>query len=64
VTAPTPNPGSLEAIVAGCRCPVMDNGHGRGYLGGVLDPETGEPVFVIAADCPLHGGVREGTPAS
>lgn len=31
----TPNPGSDEAIAAGCRCPVLDNAHGRGWMGGV-----------------------------
>ena len=46
---PIPNPGSPEAVSAGCRCPVMDNGHGRGYIG-----QTG--IFVMSADCPLHGG--------
>ena len=48
------NPGSDEAIAAGCTCPIMDNGRGRGYLGGVQD-DTGQTVFVIAGDCPLHG---------
>ena len=45
-----PNPGSDEAIDAGCTCPVMDNGHGEGYtgLGG------GAGIFVISMDCPLH----------
>lgn len=28
-----PNPGSDEAIASGCTCPVIDNGHGRGYMG-------------------------------
>jgi len=28
-----PHPGSDKAIDAGCTCPVLDNGHGRGYLG-------------------------------
>lgn len=51
----TPNPGSPEAIKQGCLCPVIDNAHGKGYLGGVKDPETGETVFVWRADCPLHG---------
>ena len=32
----------------------MDNGHGRGYLGGVQD-DTGQTVFVISGNCPLHG---------
>jgi hypothetical protein len=49
------NPGSAEAVAAGCRCPRFDNAHGRGYLGGVRDPVTGETVFVKRTDCPLHG---------
>ena len=48
------NPGSDEAISAGCRCPVMDNGHGRGYLGGVTD-DKGQTVYIFSGDCPLHG---------
>lgn len=42
------NPGSDEAIAAGCACPVIDNGHGRGYMG---QPD----VFVYTVGCPLHG---------
>lgn len=42
------NPGSPEAMKAGCRCPVFDNGKGRGYMGV---PGT----FLINGDCPLHG---------
>lgn len=34
-------PGSILAIEAGCKCPIIDNGHGRGYMG-----QQGE--------CPLH----------
>lgn len=49
-----PNPGSREALDAGCRCPVLDNAHGRGYLGGVKD-EQGDTVFVMVVDCPIHG---------
>lgn len=41
------NPGSPAAIAAGCRCPVLDNGHGRGSGWG-----PGE--FWISGDCPLH----------
>ena len=48
------NPGSDEAIAAGCTCPIMDNGHGRGYLRGVKD-DQGHTVFVISGNCPLHG---------
>lgn len=29
-----PNPGSDEAVAMGCRCAVLDNGHGRQpYMG-------------------------------
>jgi len=45
------NPGSDEAIDAGCKCPVLDNGHGR----GLYTDEKGERQFVIAGNCPLHG---------
>lgn len=37
---------------AGCTCPVMDNGRGRGYLGGVLG--DGKTIFVVNED-PIHG---------
>ena len=46
-----PNPGSDEAIEQGCRCPVIDNGHGTGYY----TTDNGVPVFVINETCPLHG---------
>ena len=42
-----PNPGSKEAIEKGCTCPVLDNGHGKGYMGQ-------KDVFVFNAECPLH----------
>jgi hypothetical protein len=42
-----PNPGSDEAIAAGCHCPVMDNRRGRGYMG---QPN----MFVYTARCPVH----------
>ena len=45
----TPNPGNDEAIEQGCTCPVLDNAHGRGIMGG---EELG---FWITAGCPLHG---------
>ena len=50
----TPNPGSDQAKALGCICPIWDNAHGKGYLGGVRDPITGEKVFVIAYGCPIH----------
>jgi hypothetical protein len=42
------NPGSDKAIERGCQCPIIDNGHGRGYMGQ-------EGVFVFNMDCPMHG---------
>jgi len=42
------NPGSDEAIIHGCQCPIYDNGRGQGYMGQ-------KGVFVMTADCPLHG---------
>lgn len=56
-TAPLPAPGSAEASAAGCKCPVIDNGRGRGaYVG-----PDGKPLFWLAEDCPLHGqGVARG----
>lgn len=41
------NPGSDEAVKAGCLCPVMDNGHGKGAWGR-------DGTFWINGDCPLH----------
>lgn len=43
-------PGSDKAIKAGCRCPVMDNHHGRGFR----TDDKGEPLFWISGDCPIH----------
>jgi len=46
----TPNPGSPEAVTAGCTCAVMDNHYGKGF------PYGGNgPCFYVSADCPLHG---------
>ena len=45
-----PNPGSSEAITAGCLCPVLDNNHGRHV------PWPGD--WWINANCPLHGLTR------
>ncbi|MDQ0506005.1 hypothetical protein QOZ94_002809 [Xanthobacter agilis] len=43
-----PSPGSDAAIALGCTCPVLDNGHGRGYMGR-------SEQFWVSADCPIHG---------
>lgn len=50
----TTNPGSDAAIKAGCTCPVLDNAHGKGYLGGVRNRDTGEIMFVYNLACPVH----------
>lgn len=41
------NPGSDEAIKQGCKCPVLDNARGLGYMGR---------GYVIRLDCPIHNG--------
>lgn len=46
-------PGSERARDDGCRCPVMDNAHGKGWLGGVPD-DDGNIAYVISGECPLH----------
>lgn len=52
----TPNPGSTEAIKAGCTCPVIDNHHGKGVpVGDLLHRE-----FWITEGCPLHAAKAEG----
>ena len=43
-----PNPGSPEAVAAGCTCPVLDNGHGRGSGFG------GSGTFWMTEGCPVH----------
>ena len=41
------NPGSQEAVEAGCRCPRIDNHYGKGYHG-----MSGS--YVISERCPIH----------
>lgn len=53
-----PNPGSREARDLGCRCPVVENGLGRGAFGGVRG-EDGRPVFVVSGNCPMHATKAE-----
>lgn len=40
-------PGSPEAVNLGCKCPRMDNAHGKGYMGI-------PGIYVYSDDCPLH----------
>lgn len=42
-----PNPGSDEAIKAGCLCPVIDNHYGRGAYGD-------GKAFWYTENCPIH----------
>lgn len=49
-----PNPGSPEAVTKGCKCPILDNANGKGYMGSYADKDGG-PVFVMMQNCPLHG---------
>ena len=46
-TNAVPDPGTDAALALGCRCPVMDNGRGRGWMG-----QAG--LFVYTAGCPVH----------
>lgn len=48
-----PNPGSREALAEGCTCPVLDNAHGKGYMGGMKD-DNGNTIFIMVTTCPLH----------
>lgn len=48
-------PGHPQSVADGCTCPVLDNAHGRGC--GYLSAD-GEPVFIVTAGCPLHGGAE------
>lgn len=43
-----PAPGSDEAVVLGCICPVLDNSHGLGWH------QNGE-AFWRTEGCPVHG---------
>lgn len=47
MTPDTSPPGSPEAVKLGCTCPVMDNGHGKGYMGVA-------GIYVYSGACPLH----------
>lgn len=46
------NPGSNAAIDAGCRCPVMDNNHGK-Y------PPFPPDSWYLSGNCPIHGFTLE-----
>ncbi len=44
-----PNPGSPEAVKAGCKCPISDNHYGQG-----IPNKNGAPLFWYSGDCPIH----------
>lgn len=46
-----PPPGSDAARALNCLCPVLDNSHGRGYMGI-------EGVYIYSANCPVHARKR------
>lgn len=46
------NPGSSEALKKGCKCPVLDNNYGTGFL------LKGDQVFYMNENCPLHGLIK------
>jgi hypothetical protein len=52
-----PNPGSDAALDLGCKCPVLDNGHGRGFPYPRTDGRDPNefPSFYVNESCPLHG---------
>ena len=52
-----PDPGSNEAIEAGCTCPVFDNAHGAGIPWPREDGKDPNkcPSFWVNEECKLHG---------
>lgn len=55
MSAKQPNPGSDDAVAAGCTCPVMDNARGR----GAWFSSGPDAVFYQNEQCPLHGTTQE-----
>lgn len=45
-----PNPGSNEAILQGCKCPVFDNHYGK----GTPQKDGAPPAFWYSTECHLH----------
>jgi hypothetical protein len=44
-----PPPGSTDAIIRRCSCPILDNNHGDGAYW-----VDGKPMFWISGGCPVH----------
>lgn len=47
----SPNPGSDKALALGCKCPVLDNAHGR----GAWMSHGKYASFWVNQDCKIHG---------
>lgn len=45
------NPGSAEAKLLGCTCPVLDNHYGKGV---VIDEKLDPDQFYVDKNCPIH----------
>lgn len=50
-TNTAPNPGTEEAIIQGCTCPIIDNCFGDGI------PSRGGRLFYYTVGCPVHSPV-------
>jgi hypothetical protein len=48
-----PNPGSQAALDLGCKCPVMDNNHGK--FAPWHDERTGVTGWWFNLKCAIHG---------
>jgi hypothetical protein len=48
-----PNPGTKEAIEAGCICPVLDNNYGKGIPIKTKDG-TIQTGYWMDGACPIH----------
>lgn len=57
----SPYPGSPQAVLDGCRCPVIDNQHGRGYRCDVTK-KLAEQRWALHPNCPLHGSAMHREP--
>ena len=52
-THPKGAPGSPEAYANGCKCPILDNAHGKGIGGG---------HYWISEKCPIHANGKDTLP--
>jgi hypothetical protein len=55
-----PNPGSAEALRRGCRCPVLDNNHGKWPP---FPADEGRPAgWYLSVLCPVHARFQRVVP--